>query len=408
MNGNMNSLLIKNGFVYYKEQLQKLDLLISDGLIVQIGIINENVEQTIDATGLVVLPGLVDIHVHLREPGYENKETIKTGTQAAAAGGFTTICCMPNLNPTTDSEENIKYLLSLIKKDAIVNVLPYASITINEEGKNLVNFKKLSPYCFAFSDDGVGVQNKRFMEGAMIDARVLNKAIVAHCEDKTLSANESEFRQIARDIELARKINCHYHVCHISTKESVNLIKLAKQNGANISCEVTPHHLLLCKDDIKNDGVFKMNPPLRSKTDQEALIQGIVDNTIDVIVTDHAPHTQEEKSQGYENSPNGVVGLETSFALIYTNFVKNKFISFNRFIDLMSTNACKLFKIDGGAIELNKKADLTIANLQEQWTIDTTKFFSKGKSTPFNNMPCFGKIKYTVVNGKIVYQEKLG
>jgi dihydroorotase len=366
----MAKILIKNGTIYYQKRLQKLDLLIDNNLILEIG--NEIQKTTdatiIDATNLTILPGLIDIHVHLREPGYEEKETIKTGTKAAAAGGFTTICCMPNLNPVTDCEENIKYLLSLIAKDAIVNVLPYASITENEEGKNLVNFKSLSRYCFAFSDDGVGIQNKRIMEGAMITARPLNKVIVAHCEDKTLNGNESEYIQVARDIELAKKTSCHYHVCHISTQESVNLIRSAKLENIKVSCEVTPHHLLLCKDDITDEagGAFKMNPPLREKKDQESLISGLVDGTIDIIVTDHAPHTKQEKSQGYANSLNGIVGLETSFSLIYTNFVKNELISFDRFVELMSTNACKLFNIDGGIIEINKIANLTIANLSQQ------------------------------------------
>jgi dihydroorotase len=363
----MGSILIKNGQIYYQEKLQKLDLLIDNGLIVKIDtIINQKTDSTIDASQLVVLPGLVDIHVHLREPGFENKETIKTGTQAAAAGGFTTICCMPNLNPVTDSEDNIKYLISLIKKDAIVNVLPYASITINEEGNYFVNFSALSRSCFAFSDDGVGIEKKRIMEGAMVSARPLHKAIVAHCEDKNYSGNESEYRPIARDIEFARKTHCHYHVCHISTKESVNFIREAKTNKINVSCEVTPHHLLLCDEDIKDDGCYKMNPPLRSKNDQNALIQGLIDGTIDMIVTDHAPHTQEEKSRGYKNSLNGIVGLETSFALIYTNFVKNNLISFQRFIELMSSNACKLFHIVGGEIKTNQKANLTLANLNEE------------------------------------------
>lgn len=400
----MSTTLIKNGTIYYQRQLKRLDLLIENDLIVEIGSINKSVDKIIDATNLTILPGLIDIHVHLREPGYEEKETIKTGTLAAAAGGFTTICCMPNLNPVTDSIENMKYLISLIKKDAIVNVLPYASITKAEAGKELIKFKSLAPYCFAFSDDGVGVENKMIIEGAMIDTRVLNKAIVAHCEDKTLKNNESEFRQIARDIECAKKTKCHYHVCHISTKESVALIAKAKNDGVNISCEVTPHHLLLNANDITNDGKFKMNPPLRSKEDQDALIKGLVDGTIDIIASDHAPHTTQEKSKGFENSLNGVVGLETSFSLIYTNFVKNNIISFDRFIDLMSTNAYNLFNIEGGVIDINKKANLTIVDLNQQWVIDSDKFFSKGKSTPFDNKTCFAKVKYTIVNGSIVYQ----
>lgn len=403
----MPSTLIKNGTIYYQRQLQKLDLLIKDNLITNVGQINNVYDDTIviDATNLTILPGLVDIHVHLREPGYEDKETIKSGTRAAAAGGFTTICCMPNLNPVTDSEENIKYLWSLIKKDACINVLPYASITKNEDGKELVDFKKLSPYCFAFSDDGVSVENKRIMEGAMITVRPLNKAIVAHCEDKTINGNESEFHQVARDIESTKKIKCHYHVCHVSTKESIELIRSAKQNNVNVSCEVTPHHLLLCKDNIIDDGAFKMNPPLRERSNQDALIRALIDGTIDIIACDHAPHTRQQKSQGYQHSLNGVVGLETSFGLIYTNFVKNNLIDFNRLVDLMSFNACKLFNIDGGSININKRADLTIVNLNEQWTIDSKNFLSQGKSTPFENKVCWGKIKYTLVNGQVVYQD---
>jgi dihydroorotase len=363
----MSSILIKNGTIYYQRTLQKLDLLIENNVISQIGKINKKIEQVIDATNLTILPGMVDIHVHLREPGYEYKETIKTGTQAAAAGGFTTICCMPNLNPVTDSVENIKYLQSLIDKDAVVEVLPYASITKDELGIDLVDIKKLSKYCFAFSDDGVGIKNKRIMEGAMIVARPFKKTIVAHCEDKDYSGKESEFMQVARDIESIKKIGGHYHVCHVSTKESIDLISKAKQNNINVTCEVTPHHLLFNEEDnITNDGCFKMNPPLRSKLDQQVLINALIDKTIDIIASDHAPHSEQEKSKGFKESLNGVVGLETSFAVIYTNFVKNNLISFERFIDLMSFNACKLFNIDGGEIKEGAKANLAIVNLDEE------------------------------------------
>ncbi|GHU47534.1 dihydroorotase [Bacilli bacterium] len=328
-------LLIKNGTVFYKNKLSRLDVLINDqGLVQNIDAnINESRAQIINAHGMTIIPGLIDVHVHLREPGFEYKETIKTGSQAAAAGGFTTVCCMPNLNPVTDNLLHLEYLKSLIKKDAVINVIPYVSITLKEQGHHVVNMESLAPHCFAFSDDGVGVANVGVMRQAMEIAQTVGKPIVAHCElhsDKSVDAEECE---IDRDLKLAKETGCQYHICHVSTKNSLALIRKYKTN--KISCEVTPHHLLINQETMCHDGSFKMNPPIRPVTDQAAMVQGLVDGTIDMIVTDHAPHSIVEKTNTFDKSLNGVVGLETALSLIYTYFVKNHKISFARMILVM-------------------------------------------------------------------------
>jgi dihydroorotase len=396
-------LLITNGQVFHQGKLQPLDILIQDGLIIKIAnTISEPSDKTIDANNLTVLPGLIDIHTHLREPGFEYKEDIESGSKAAAAGGFTTICCMPNLNPVTDSIDNMQHLLSLIMQKAVINVLPYAAITKDEKGVNLVDIKKLSEYCFAFSDDGVGVQSSQVIKEAMILARKYGKCIATHCELLNEKDAASEYKEVERNIQLAKETGCHVHICHISCKESVDLIRAAKANKINITCEVTPHHLLLNEEAVRGDGSFKMNPPLRSREEQEALVAALSDNTIDVIATDHAPHSEEEKSRGYQQSLNGIVGLEHAFSLIYTNFVKTKIITFERMVDLFVNNAKNIFNI-GYTIDLRQKADLTIIDLEQSWKIDSKKFLSKGKSTPFNGREVYGKVIYTIVNGKIVY-----
>jgi dihydroorotase len=359
-------LLITHGQVFYHSKLQSLDIFIQDGFIIKIAkIINEPTDKTIDANNLIIVPGFIDIHTHLREPGYEYKEDIASGTKAAAAGGFTTICCMPNLNPITDSVARIQHLLSLIKQKAVINVLPYASITKGEKGVDIVDMKKLSPYCFAFSDDGVGVQSSQVIEEAMHLAKQCNKSIVTHCELLNEKDASSEYKEVERNIKLAKLTGCHVHICHISCKESVDLIRNAKVEGINVTCEVTPHHLLLNHNDVRDDGAFKMNPPLRDKLDQQTLIKGLADHTIDMIVTDHAPHSHEEKNRGYQQSLNGVIGLEHAFSLIYTSFVRTKIISFERMIDLFVNNANRIFNI-GAIININQKADLTIIDLRQQ------------------------------------------
>ncbi|MDR2823460.1 MAG: dihydroorotase [Mycoplasmataceae bacterium] len=416
--------LIKSGTVFYQDQLQKLDILIDKNKITKISsYINEEVDQTINAKGLTILPGLIDVHTHLREPGFTHKETIKTGTQAAARGGFTTVCCMPNLHPIPDSIAHLNVLNKIIKKDAIVEVLPYAAITINEAGKKIVDIPALAKEVFAFSDDGKGIQTPTLMKQAMTTAQEMKKVIVAHCEDTNLSkhgvvndslyakqhnllpiSNASEYQQIERDIALAKETHAHYHICHISTKEGIALVRKAKRNKLPISCEVTPHHLLLNDTMLKDNGAFKMAPPLRSKDDQQALITALKDNTIDLIVTDHAPHSASEKNRGLKNSAFGIVGLETSFPLMYTHFVRTNQITLQRLIDLMCYKASHIFSLPNRSIRLGGVANLAIFNLKQKVKINAKNFYSKGKSTPFNGYECYGVTKYTIVNGKIIYE----
>ena len=364
-----------------------------------------------------ILPGFCDVHVHFREPGFSYKETIGSGTMAAAAGGYTDVCTMPNLNPVPDSVENIQLQLDLIEKSANINVFPYASITVKQMGDRLSDFVGLSKMCIAFSDDGKGVQTEELMHSAMKKAKELNKIIVAHCEDNSLLyggyihkgeyakthnhlgiSSESEYKQIARDIELVKKTECKYHVCHISTKESVELIRQAKADGLDITCETAPHYLVLDDRDLQEDGRFKMNPPLRSKEDREALIKGIIDGTIDIIATDHAPHSKEEKSRGLKGSSFGIVGLETAFSVLYTYLVKTNVIDLEKLIELLVVNPRKRFNIP-----LNN--NFTVFKLNEKYIVDSNKFLSKGKSSPFDNYELYAKCYLTVCNGKVVYNK---
>ena len=362
-----------------------------------------------------ILPGFCDVHVHFREPGFSYKETILSGSKAAAAGGYTDVCTMPNLNPVPDSLENIKVQQSIIDKDAVINVYPYASITKKQAGSELVDFKSLKDNCIAYSDDGKGIQAKELMLLAMQEAKSLNKMIVAHCEDNSLLfggyihkgeyalknnhlgiSSESEYLQIERDIKLAKQTGCKYHVCHISTKESVDLIRKAKADGVDITCETGPHYLILDDSNLIEDGKFKMNPPLRSKEDKLALIEGIKDGTIDMIATDHAPHSFEEKSKGLKNSAFGIVGLETAFSLLYTHLVKKGVISLEKLIDLLVYNPRERFNI-------KSSNNFTVFKLDEKYNIDSSQFLSKGKATPFDNSEVYAKCYLTVCNDKIVY-----
>lgn len=375
----------------------------------------------IQLDGCSILPGFIDVHVHLREPGFFYKETIETGTQAAAHGGYTHICSMPNLDPTPDSAEHLQVQLDLIKEHACINVYPYGTITVGELGKELANFEELLPNVCGFSDDGRGVQDEDMMRKAMQKAKELDTIIVAHCEDNTLLHNgyihdgeyakqnnhrgissESEWKQIERDLKLAEETGCKYHVCHISTKESVSLIREAKKRGVDVTCETAPHYLLLSDEELREDGCFKMNPPLRSAEDREALIEGMMDGTIDMIATDHAPHTQEEKSRGLEKSAFGIVGLEIAFPILYTNFVMHDIIPLEKLIDLLHTNPKNRFGI-GTDFKVGEKANFTIFHLENTYKIDTKEFFSMGKSTPFANEFVSGECVVTVCNGKIAY-----
>lgn len=379
-------------------------------------------DKVVDCRGRWVTAGLVDLHVHLREPGFSSKETIATGTAAAAHGGFTTVCAMPNLEPAPDSLENLRRETEIIERDAVVKVLPYATITRRRAGREIVDFAALRPYVAAFSDDGSGVQDDGMMLAAMRAAAANDCIIAAHCEVNSLLhggyihdgvyaaahghkgiSSESEWRQIERDIRLAEQTGCRYHVCHISTKESVALIRDAKRSGVRITCETGPHYLTMCDADLREEGRFKMNPPIRSAADRDALIEGAQDGTIDVIATDHAPHTAEEKSRGLAGSAMGVVGLETSFAVIYTKLVMAGIISPERMIELMAEAPRRIFAL-GGGLAAGEKADIAVFDLDNEFTVDPATFLSKGRSTPFEGWRLHGQTILTLVDGRTAYR----
>ncbi len=363
----------------------------------------------------IIVPGLCDVHVHFREPGFSYKETIASGSAAAAHGGYTAVCTMPNLDPVPDSAEHLQVQLDAIKRGAAIKVLPYGAITVGEKGEKLADMEAISDKVCAFSDDGKGVQNDEMMREAMTAAKRLGKIIAAHCEDNSLLfggyihdgeyakahghrgiSSASEYKQIERDLRLAEETGCAYHVCHISTKESVELIRQAKAHGVNVTCETAPHYLVLCDEDMREDGRFKMNPPLRSLEDKQALIEGIKDGTIDMIATDHAPHSAEEKGRGLEKSLMGVVGLETAFPVLYTELVTKNIITFDRLVELMSFKPKKRFGID-------TNNDFAVFDISEAYKIDPENFLSMGRATPFAGREVFGKCLLTVHNEKVVY-----
>lgn len=365
----------------------------------------------------MIFPGFCDVHVHLRQPGFSYKETIKSGTQASAHGGYTTVFSMPNLKPVPDSAEHLKEQLDIIKKDAVINVLPYGAITVGQNGEELSDMEGMAKDVIAFSDDGRGVQSEEMMKEAMLRAKALGKIIVAHCEDNSLLhggyihdgvyasehshrgiCSESEWKPIKRDLELCRQTGCAYHVCHISCKESVELIRQAKAQGIDVTCETGPHYLILTDEDLKEDGRFKMNPPLRSKEDRQALIEGVLDGTIDMIATDHAPHSQEEKSRGLEKSAFGIVGIETAFQLLYTHLVKKNIISLERLVELLAVNPRKRFGLE-------YDNSFTVWDLDKKIVINPSDFLSMGKATPFEGEEVFGECELTVCNGKTVYKK---
>lgn len=366
--------------------------------------------------GTIVLPALVDVHVHFREPGYSYKETIRTGSLAAAAGGYTCVCTMPNLNPVPDCPENIGKQLEIIRRDAVTDVRPYASITVGRKGLEVVDVASLKAMAVAFSDDGSGVQDEKMMLKAMEIIAENDCILAAHCEDNTLLeggyihkgryaaahshrgiCSESEWKQIERDLRLAEQTGCAYHVCHISTKESVDIIRRAKDRGVNVTCETGPHYLLLCEDDLQEDGRFKMNPPLRAAEDRHALIEGLKDGTIDMIATDHAPHSAEEKSKGLEGSAMGIVGLETAFPLMYTGLVRRGVIGLDRLVELMSTAPRKRFRLG------DAPSDKAVFDLETPYTIDSSTFKSMGRSTPFEAWTVYGRCIETIREGKTIY-----
>lgn len=364
----------------------------------------------------IIVPGLCDVHVHFREPGFSYKETIASGSAAAAHGGYTAVCTMPNLDPVPDSAEHLQVQLDAIKRGAAIKVLPYGAITVGEKGEKLADMEAMSDKVCAFSDDGKGVQNDEMMREAMAKAKRLGKIIAAHCEDNSLLfggyihdgeyarmhghrgiSSASEYKQIERDLRLAEETGCAYHICHISTKESVELIRQAKAHGVNVTCETAPHYLVLCDEDMQEDGRFKMNPPLRSREDKQALIEGIKDGTIDMIATDHAPHSAEEKGRGLEKSLMGVVGLETAFPVLYTELVMKNIITLDRLVELMSFKPKERFGID-------TNNDFAVFDISEAYKIDPGDFLSMGRATPFAGREVFGRCLLTVHNGKVVYK----
>ncbi|WNB90466.1 dihydroorotase [Bacillus sp. NEB1478] len=423
--------LLKNGSVLDgNNQLIKQDILIVENKIKEIGT-HLAVEQheVLDVSGKLITPGFVDLHVHLREPGGEHKETIDSGTKAALKGGYTTLAAMPNTRPVPDSIETMGLVQKKINETANCRVLPYASITIRQIGKEMTDFNALlNKGAFAFTDDGVGVQSAGMMLSAMKEASKQGAVIVAHCEDNTLLTKGAAFHEgnftekeglpgipsvsesvhIARDILLAEAADARYHVCHVSTKESVRVIKDAKRAGIKVSAEVTPHHLILCDQDIKsNDTHYKMNPPLRSSADREALIQGLKEGTLDFIATDHAPHSEEEKKQSVDLAPFGIVGLETAFPLLYTELVINqKVLTLQELVDMMTKKPADTFNLPYGYLIEGAPADITIIDLEHEEVINAEKFVSKGKNTPFNGWICKGWPAATIFNGKLVYQKE--
>jgi len=420
-----DNLLIKGAKVWTNGAFEVCDVRMCEGVLTELQPTIQPIEgeMVVLAEGKVLLPGLVDMHVHLREPGYGYKETIATGTAAAAKGGFTTVCTMPNLNPAPDSLANLEEQLRLIREEAKVEVLPYATITRERRGGELIDYKSLAPYVAGFSDDGTGVQSQEVMSEAMAAIAQTGGLLAAHCEVESLLrggyihdgewckthghkgiCSESEWREVERDIELAEQTGCRLHICHISTKESVELIRKAKARGVKVSCETAPHYLVLCDEDMREEGRFKMNPPLRSRADMEALRRGLADGTIDVVATDHAPHSAEEKSRGLAGSAMGVVGIETSLAAIYTFMVGGGIISLERMVEVMSLRARQLLGLAGGLI-VGERVDATLVDFRSEYNVDTATFLSKGRSTPFEGMRLRGEVEMTIAAGRVVYEK---
>ena len=416
-----NKLVFKNGVVADSKAVQKKDISVCGGVFSSLGVSPEKIE---DVSNLYILPGFTDVHVHFREPGFSYKETIKTGSMAAARGGYTRVCTMPNLFPVPDTLSHLKEQLDIINRDACIEVVPFGSVTMGEKGEKLSDMEETARFVAGFSDDGRGVQSESMMREAMLKAKELGKVISAHCEVDSLLkggyvhdgkyarehghrgiSSESEWREIERDIKLAYETGVKYHVCHVSTKESVALIRDAKKSGGDITFETAPHYLLLDDSMMREDGRFKMNPPLRDKKDREALIEAMIDGTLDMIATDHAPHSFEEKSRGLEKSLMGIVGIETAFPLLYTGFVKKGIVTLERLIELLVDGPCGRFGFEYG-INDGKDASFSVWDLEEEYKIDPAMFLSKGKSTPFEGEKVFGRCIRTYCKGKLIYSDK--
>ena len=421
----MNKLLLKGGTVVAEGVSRTADMLVADGVIAAIGesLTADAETEVFNAKGCVVTYGLADVHVHLREPGYSAKETITTGSRACAHGGVTTVCSMPNLQPAPDAPETIAVQQQMIDEQAVIEVLPFATISSKRAGRELADIEALRSLSVGYSDDGNGIQTEPLMREAMKRIAAVDGIIAAHCEDDSLLhagyihdgdyarehghkgiCSESEWGPIKRDVALAQEEGCRYHVCHISTKESVDIIREAKQKCNHISCETAPHYLVLCDENLQEDGRFKMNPPLRAKEDKAALIEGIKDGTIEVIATDHAPHTAEEKSRGLKGSMMGIVGIETSFAICYTHLVRKGVITIEKLIALMSENPRRIFRL-GGAMRVGERADIAVFNVTEPYKINTAEFLSMGKATPFEGEEVYGRCMLTLFGGKQVWRE---
>lgn len=417
----MERIILKGGTVVRGGGSVRADIAVRGGVIERIAddIAVGADDRAIDCAGRIIASGLVDLHVHLREPGFSAKETIATGTAAAARGGFTTVCAMPNLDPVPDSTENLRRERDIIARDAKIKVLPYATITLGRKGDQLVDFAALKPYVAGFSDDGTGVQDEEVMRAAMKGIAPTGKILAAHCEVEALLnrgyihdgeyarahghrgiCSESEWKEIERDIILAEETHCRLHVCHISTKESVELIRRAKERGVLVTCETGPHYLTFCDEDLQEEGRFKMNPPIRSRTDRDALRQGIIDGTIDAIATDHAPHSAEEKGKGLEKSAMGVVGLETAFAAVYTTMVKTGLISMERLVEIMSVNPRKILGLPcSDGIKAGNPADITILDTETEQIVDPATFRTKGRATPYAGMLLQGSVAALLYKG---------
>ena len=418
------SILLKGAKVYTDNSFRNSDIIIENGNIVSVDSLLDSFDgNIIDCSGKYIFPGFTDVHVHFREPGFSYKETIKTGSLAAAKGGYTSVCTMPNLKPCPDTKENLDIQLEAIRNDAVINVYPYGTITKGQQGSELSDMDDMSADVIAFSDDGRGVQSDDMMLSAMKKAKTLDKIIAAHCEVNDLLkggyihdgeyakqnnhkgiCSESEWKQIERDIELCKKTGVRYHVCHISAKESVEIIRKAKADGVDITCETGPHYLVMNDSMLMDEGRFKMNPPIRSEEDRLALIEGIKDGTIDMIATDHAPHSAEEKSKGLAGSLMGITGIETAFPVLYTELVEKNIITLEKLISIMSEAPANRFGIENG-IKVGNKADLCVFDLDSEYTVNSADFISMGKATPFEGKKVKGKCVLTICGGKIAYKE---
>lgn len=419
--------LLTGGSVFRNGRFERLDVAIDQGRIVSVSpSLSRDGFCVIELHDRFLVPGFTDVHVHLREPGFSYKETIASGTAAAAAGGYTAVCAMPNLKPVPDCAETLRPELEAIARDAVIHVYPYGAITRGEQGRELADLSAMAPDTVGFSDDGKGVQSSEQMRRAMELAKALDKPIVAHCEDESLlqkgwcvhdgayarahgltgNARESEWRQVERDLRLVAETGCRYHVCHISTRESVALIRQAKAQGLPVTCETGPHYLTLCDEELRDEGSFRMNPPIRSAADREALVAGLLDGTIDCIATDHAPHSAQEKSGGLRGSLNGIVGLETAFPVLYTKLVQPGIVPLETVLDRLCVRPRQIFRLPGGAIEAGAPADLTVLDLTTPWRIDSGAFRSLGRATPFDGWQVQGRTELTLCGGEIVYQRE--